>query len=98
MLPVVWKEKARKTLSEIVAALRSEDPDCQSMMSKVRALNREIGRQNIFGRVEPGALRKTVDLKVAEFRDELEHLDSALSEDDVAKALEHAKAALQTVE
>lgn len=100
----MWEEQARKTLSEIVAAFRSEDPDCQIMIPKVQRLLREFGRRNLFRELkEPaGSIQNWMDSKVGEFRTdfraELESLESALAADDVAKALEHAEAALRLLE
>jgi hypothetical protein len=91
----VWKENARQTVSQIVAALRLKNPACEGLMHIVSDLIKEVGRQNLLRITEPGESSETRNRLVAETLIELEDLQSALAANDVPKAMERAQAALR---
>jgi hypothetical protein len=97
----VWEEKTRKSISEIVAALRvGERPDYQRMILGVRDLAEESERQIFPSREGPSGtpIMNKIMNKACEIGPELKLLEAALLEKNVPKALEHAEAALRVLE
>ena len=93
----MWETNVRTTVSTIIVGLRQAKPNCESMASMVNGLAAEVGRQILPRRVEPGEPTPVMNQKACDTSAELESLEAALSERNVPKALEHAKAALRVV-
>ena len=91
----MWKENARQTIFEILAALRLDNPACQALMPIVRDLIQRIGRRHLLLTTEPGESTETMNRLVIATLIELEDLHSALAANDVAKAMERAEAAFR---
>ena len=90
----MWEDMAQEIISEIAVSLRCNRPDCHGMIPGVRDLAKQI-RRPIFKQVEAGDPVPMMNQRAVEVRLELESLVAALSVEDVAKALEHAEAALR---
>lgn len=93
----MWEANVRTTVSAIIASLLQVRPNCESMLSTVGDLAAEVGRQNLPRLVEPGDPTPMMNHKACDVWTELESLETALSDRNVPKALEHAEAALRVV-
>ena len=95
----MWKDNANLTISAIAGNLRQERPDCHGMLSTVRELAVEVGKQkqNAFRQLKPGDSNTRTNQKAYETLTELEDLEAALAAKDPIKALKHAEAALRVL-
>ncbi len=90
----MWEDSVRNAVSAIIVNLREVTPDFESMVSTLRDLAVEVGRQNLFRQVEPGDPPPMMNQNGCEVQLELEGLKAALSEGNVPNALKQAEAVL----